>query len=385
MRHLTVQQLSASLDGALSGVSLELVTHHLATCRECRDRHSALAKQDETLRRLLAWVPSDHELEDMHIRLEAILDADARGNVPPAHAQVHAAAPAPKPAAPVTAVAPVSVPAPPPAAAPVTKAVAPAPKPVAVAPPAPAPAPVIAPPAPAPAPVIAAPAPAPPPAPKPAPAPRAPRRPLPAWLKRSAAIAACVCALAIAAMIALPPVIRIPVPDVPPLRVPRVEFEHTAASPQHMTAPATHATPIPVVVVAPPETLRAPFVLAPAAAPKPQRAARVAAHTPAQAPTPAPTPAPARKPASESDESAAWPLLCGEVLDDAGQPVAGARISLADLDLSARSDRKGHFCIAAPPGDRTLSVLAQGFATFRTVISLASTGSELHVSLKPAP
>jgi hypothetical protein len=143
------------------------------------------------------------------------------------------------------------------------------------------------------------------------------------------------------------------------------------------------------VVVAPPETLRAPFVLAPSAAPKPQRTAHVPAHTPPPAPAPAPAttpaPAPAHKPAAETDESANWPLLCGEVLDDAGQPVAGARISLADLDLSARSDRKGHFCIAAPPGDRTLSVLAQGFATFRTVISLAPTGSELHVSLKPAP
>jgi hypothetical protein len=358
MRHLTVQQLSASLDGTLSGVSLEMVTHHLATCRECRDRHAALAKQDETLRRLLAWAPAAQELEDMHIRLEAILDADARGAVPPAHAQVQAGTPAPKPVAPVPATAPV------------------------IAPP-PAPVPVFAAPVPAQAP-------APPPEPQPAPTPRTPRRPLPAWLKRGAAVVACLCALAIAAMIALPPVIRISVPKVPPLRVPRVEFEHASASPKQTPTPATHATPIPVVVVAPPETLRAPFVLAPSPAPRLAHPAHVPAHTPPRpapspARTPTPAPAPVHKPVAEPDDSASWPLLCGEVLDDAGQPVAGARVSLADLDLSARSDRKGHFCIAAPPGDRTLSVIAQGFATFRTVISLAPTGSDLHVSLKPAP
>ncbi|HEV2105033.1 MAG TPA: zf-HC2 domain-containing protein, partial [Candidatus Eisenbacteria bacterium] len=77
MRHLTVQQLSASLDGALAGVSLELVVRHLSTCRECRDRHARLSKQDDALRRLLAWDPGEPALEDLAIRVETMVDADA--------------------------------------------------------------------------------------------------------------------------------------------------------------------------------------------------------------------------------------------------------------------------------------------------------------------
>ena len=56
MIHLTVQQLSASLDGALTGPSLELVVRHLAACHDCRDRQARLAKHDDALRRLLMSV-----------------------------------------------------------------------------------------------------------------------------------------------------------------------------------------------------------------------------------------------------------------------------------------------------------------------------------------
>ena len=114
MRHLTVQQISASLDGALTGVSLELVTRHLATCHECRDRHARLAKQDDALRRLLAWVPSEQSLEDMHIRLEVILDADVRGAAPPPSSRAVSAPPAAvaKPAVPNVAPKPAAAPTP---------------------------------------------------------------------------------------------------------------------------------------------------------------------------------------------------------------------------------------------------------------------------------
>ena len=90
MRHLTVQQLSASLDGALVGVSLELVVRHLATCRECRARHARLSKQDDTLRHLLAWDPGAAYFEDASIRLETILDAESRGVAPPRIAEIEA-------------------------------------------------------------------------------------------------------------------------------------------------------------------------------------------------------------------------------------------------------------------------------------------------------
>jgi hypothetical protein len=79
MIHLTVQQLSASLDGALTGPSLELVVRHLAACHECRDRQARLAKHDDALRRLMAQEPSDIFLDDLTRRAEALATAIARG------------------------------------------------------------------------------------------------------------------------------------------------------------------------------------------------------------------------------------------------------------------------------------------------------------------
>jgi hypothetical protein len=77
--HLTVQQLSASLDGALAGPSLELVVRHLGACHECRDRQARLAKHDDALRRLLAQDPADLFLDDLTRRTEALIVAISHG------------------------------------------------------------------------------------------------------------------------------------------------------------------------------------------------------------------------------------------------------------------------------------------------------------------
>jgi hypothetical protein len=82
--HLTVQQLSSALDGALGGPSLELVVRHLARCHECRDRQARLARFDDALRRLLAQDPHEFFLDDLGKRSESIVVAVARGlPVPP--------------------------------------------------------------------------------------------------------------------------------------------------------------------------------------------------------------------------------------------------------------------------------------------------------------
>lgn len=84
MIHLTVQQLSSALDGALGGPSLELVVRHLARCHECRDRQARLARLDDALRRLLAQDPHEFFLDDLGRRAESIVVAVARGlPVPP--------------------------------------------------------------------------------------------------------------------------------------------------------------------------------------------------------------------------------------------------------------------------------------------------------------
>ena len=84
MSHLSVQELSASLDGALAGSALEQVTSHLATCHECRDQQARLAKHDDALRRLLAHDPNDRFMDELARRSEALVVAIARGlPVPP--------------------------------------------------------------------------------------------------------------------------------------------------------------------------------------------------------------------------------------------------------------------------------------------------------------
>ncbi|MFM7231307.1 MAG: zf-HC2 domain-containing protein [bacterium] len=90
MIHLTVQQLSASLDGALRGPSLDLVTRHLAACHRCRDRQARLARTDDALRRLLASATDEAFLDDLSARSEAWITAIAHGLPEP---RPHASAP----------------------------------------------------------------------------------------------------------------------------------------------------------------------------------------------------------------------------------------------------------------------------------------------------
>jgi len=515
VRHLTVQQLSASLDGALVGVSLELVVRHLATCHECRDRHARLSKQDDTLRRLLAWDPGAEYFEDASIRLETILDAESRGVAPPRVAEIEAHLPrvtldevmrsatSPSPPAPVPAPAPAPAPTPPAAEQPAMqfpdwmqrsepatpRPAAPAPVPRAQRPPTlrvervelpreehtaivpePAPAPetveapaqagpqvppaprITAAPAPAPTPTTTAvtpqwPLPAPRPTlalapepapltlatprPEPAPARAAHRVALPRWVTPLAATAAGI-ALFLAVLSALPPVIRIPAPELP--RFPRIELvkrqprpmvASTPAAFAHAQAPDTLATsirtqtplqsalvefvtpaqesPVEPARMEPPHPVQTPVrapVQAQAQVPRLPRQAPLPTPTTVER-TPAPiTPAPVRAATptpsvtqptaspsgdSQADAAADWPLLCGEVLDDTGTPVAGARVMLADLELSARTDKRGRFCIAAPPGDRTLSVAAMGFGTARQVVSLDNQTLEVRIALRPTP
>lgn len=646
MRHLTVQQISASLDGALSGVSLELVVRHLSSCHECRERHARLTKQDDALRRLLACEFSDVFYDDMFARLGAVLEADSRGQMPPEHAlppelpplepekpptremprppsaamrhpaliseeeqkrraaeelkaaetaainsleelmremrelKGAAAAPArpepaaePRPAPPAPEAAagmPASILALPPhvlaslrdvsAAHPETEPASPPepepePAPEAIVHPEPEPEPAREPlvvepvgaePGPEPGPIreeVAVdwelpleepsaepalawevvdgplpigpdfgdatpapaepepwPAPAPEPEPAPAPvhevelerihvpapepatmlqaepgrvvvheppvAPRAPhvpnpvddpyadyeerlvpeppKRPLALPLRRVRKRHLAGAAVGVVALLAalggsgyLPAVIRVPVPELPRPRVPRIEVvrvplatpgpsrrdggANPAERPDASVAPSrengTHVVPTPKPL--PPVTATSvakPAVPKPASEPAPRaaapatRPAPVASEPPAPARRPESEPEPARavaKPAApepihrttppapapaapqtaepEVDEGASWPLLCGIVLDETGAPVAGARIALADLDLGARTDRRGRFCIAAPPGDRTLSVVAAGFATHRRVVSLGTENLEVSIPLTPAP
>lgn len=118
---------------------------------------------------------------------------------------------------------------------------------------------------------------------------------------------------------------------------------------------------------------------------------RVAPAVPAQ---PSPPPAAEARARAASDavqgESAAaalpqgtWPLLCGEVLDTHRAAIEGARITLAGV-VVARTDRRGRFSLACPPGKRVLRVEAPGHAPATRVIVLGSKTLETRFLLESA-
>jgi hypothetical protein len=103
------------------------------------------------------------------------------------------------------------------------------------------------------------------------------------------------------------------------------------------------------------------------------------------APPPAkPAPAPAPPQAAESEED--WPLLCGTVLDDAtGTPIEGARVALPANALTVRTDRRGRFCVACPPGSQPVRVEAAGHQPAGRTVELATGMVEIRIALTRSP
>jgi hypothetical protein len=442
VRHVSIQQLSAFVDGALTGVSRELVTRHLAACPDCRERHAMWHIYDEVLKRVLSWEPNERTLEEASARIELILTAERRGMPVPEFTSVlppviasgpdsgtfardsglfsgasgsFAAGPGPNPSS------RMGPPGTPPA---MSEPFAPSALPVEPMEPGYA---------------------------------RVPRR-----RKRTGNPVFAVCAvlvlLALVSLPFLPEVIRIPVPGAWQPRVPRVEFmpheqaaaptpvpskpplqlaEHAAVEPvlvpQHLspapvesvaTKPAEPAASRPSAPATDTVALRssAPAKLE-AAKPRPA-ATSVHAERPAPAKKPAPVPRPSPPPAeehvtygedhpvtivpvqvktevnlaptapakpapqaaaSDSGSDDALPLLCGEVVDESGAPVEGARVTIAALSLSVRTDKRGHFCVACAPGERSLVVEMPGYAPATRAVTLTGPMVETRITLAVAP
>ena len=491
MRHVTVQQLSAFLDGALTGVSRDLVTRHLAACADCRERHALWHIYDEVLQRVLSWEPNERTMEEASARVELTLTAERRGMPPPEFTSVlHpviASTPDPAHRGPAArssslfpALPPIS-PAPAAAAAPPPDPASPSPG-APLAPPDPAPA---TPPAharymPQPA-SLAAPTPAPggyPATPGPPPISvhedlRALPQPAPAatpWVPVAGIDSAerpsrkrrllWLCAALLAAVVLatpwLPDVIRIRIPESWEPRVPRVEFvRHGSPPAEPLTAPdpalrlaeRTSSVPPPEpyrMLPAPVESTATPAASAQEAAPATTDGAvlQVPAATPAPVAeaTPKPPvrsnprkrPAPVVQPQSEDESGTAagvahsmtfvpvqvktevrlsstappspsaqaaatpapavadtagdqaLPLLCGEVVDESGAPIEGARIQFTSPPLTIRTDKRGRFCVSCPAGERTFLVDAPGFAAVTRGVELTGPTFETHITLAAA-
>jgi hypothetical protein len=83
------------------------------------------------------------------------------------------------------------------------------------------------------------------------------------------------------------------------------------------------------------------------------------------------------------DRADATGSLCGAVRDQQGRAVSGAQVVLADLAQSASTDHNGRYCLKAPPGTNTLSVMAIGFEAQRRQVEVGPGSSQADVALAP--
>ena len=87
--------------------------------------------------------------------------------------------------------------------------------------------------------------------------------------------------------------------------------------------------------------------------------------------------------AEEDDKD--WPLLCGQVVDESGAPVAGAHVELESPRLSVSTDTNGRFCVACPAGDRTMRIDAAGRGRATTAVALRGSLFEMRIQLSQKP
>src|SRR5262245_54444411 len=79
MSHLSMKQLSRTLDGSLESAELEQAREHLSGCIICQEHQERLVQHDSALRRLFGNAPDERVLEDVTRRSEAVATAILRG------------------------------------------------------------------------------------------------------------------------------------------------------------------------------------------------------------------------------------------------------------------------------------------------------------------
>lgn len=85
--------------------------------------------------------------------------------------------------------------------------------------------------------------------------------------------------------------------------------------------------------------------------------------------------------AQDARLESAGPAICGTVRDASGRPLAGAQVAIADLGVTARTDARGRYCVAAPAGTHTLTVMAVGFEAARLEVAAGPGEGEHDVTL----
>jgi len=85
--------------------------------------------------------------------------------------------------------------------------------------------------------------------------------------------------------------------------------------------------------------------------------------------------------APPGEPAPAWSLLCGEVVDESGAGIEGARVQLEAPVLITRTDHAGKFCLSCPVGKRTLRVEIAGHGTATREVELVGASAQVRIAL----
>jgi Carboxypeptidase regulatory-like domain/Putative zinc-finger len=86
---------------------------------------------------------------------------------------------------------------------------------------------------------------------------------------------------------------------------------------------------------------------------------------------------------AEPLQSSSATRVCGTVRDDRGRPLSGAQVVIADLGVTARSDASGRFCVDAPAGKHTVAAMAVGFGEARRTVEVGDRTANVEFALIP--
>ena len=89
------------------------------------------------------------------------------------------------------------------------------------------------------------------------------------------------------------------------------------------------------------------------------------------------------RPDSTARAAAPVGLLCGQVVDPEGQPIEGAQVVVAGVEVVLATDRTGRFCLTAPGGEQVLFVARSGFTALSRRVNVGPRSAELTLVLDP--
>jgi hypothetical protein len=74
--------------------------------------------------------------------------------------------------------------------------------------------------------------------------------------------------------------------------------------------------------------------------------------------------------------------VCGRVVDGQGRAIGGAEVAVTDVGHSTTAGPDGRFCLTAPAGEHTVSVLRVGYEPLRQTVSAGPSSGDMTLALR---